>query len=499
MSSFSDFNLLPRLEQAIAKLNFTTPTPVQIQAIPLALEGKDIIASAQTGSGKTAAYCIPMLTLLLKEESARALVLVPTRELVGQISRVIEDFMPGVAAFRPALLIGGVSFGPQLRDLRRGARIIIATPGRLIDHLRTTPRMLDSVRMLVLDEADRMLDMGFAPQLEEVRKKMSGTRQTMLFSATYPSDIQELAAKWTQNAQRVSVGSVVRPVASVEQQVIELQEGNKRSTVLSELEKRTGSVIIFTRTKRRADQLLRALTDTGVAASQIHGGRSQQQRERALAGFRSGHFRALVATDIAARGIDVPEIEHVINYDLPFVAEDYLHRIGRTGRAGRSGKALCLVAPHERALWRSIERLMARQGGRSSREQREESQSLRRESAPKRNDFQQGRGEGRGEWRGPRNDSRSAAGEQGGAARKPYYPRDAAQQQDSQPRRFSRGAPAAQGSTGRSYGNSFGHAAGGRGGRPAGQGARFAGAGARNSGQGARTGGFRSARTDSSR
>jgi ATP-dependent RNA helicase DeaD len=381
VTDFASFDLPEPIQRALVRLNFTAPTPIQAQTIPLALAGRDLVASAETGSGKTAAFCIPILSKLWADRDAAALIIVPTRELAGQIAAVIDDLTGRAASVRPVILIGGMPMRGQERALRSSARIIIATPGRLVDHLQRQPTLLRKMCLLVLDEADRMLDMGFAPQLREVLKRLPTERQTLLFSATYPNDIKELAAGMLRNPERIAIGSVVRPVEVIDQKVIEVEEESKNSKLIDELQNRSGAVLVFTRTKRRADKVAKTLSQQGESACQIHGGRSQRQRDLALQGLRSGKIRVLVATDIAARGIDVPEIEHVINYDLPFVAEDYLHRIGRTGRAGRSGSALCMVAPADRKLWRSIERLMDRREGRSSKEQREETQSLRREFA----------------------------------------------------------------------------------------------------------------------
>lgn len=376
--SFIPYSLPAPILSALKKLNYQSPTKIQEATLQLALAGRDLIASAQTGSGKTAAFAIPLITKLIADKNAHGLILAPTRELAVQIAKVIEDLTTALQGMRPAILIGGVPLYKQERALSRNPRIIVATPGRLVDHLRAHPRLLKAVKVLVLDEADRMLDMGFAPQLKEVREALSGEHQTLLFSATYPTDIQHLAREWMTNPERIKIDSVGLPAEKINQEVRKIDEGAKKTTVINEIGTREGSMLIFTRTKIRADKLARSLVDEGIPASQIHGGRSQAQRQRTLEGFRRGSFRVLVATDIAARGLDIPHIEHVINYDLPFVAEDYLHRIGRTGRAGKSGNALCLIAPHERHLWRSIERLMAEKEGRSSAEQAKEAAAFKK-------------------------------------------------------------------------------------------------------------------------
>lgn len=358
MNTFNELALPGELSSALQKMEFLTPTPIQAQSIPAALEGRDLVASAETGSGKTAAFGIPMITRLLKNEDSVGLVLAPTRELAVQIVKVLKDLSQDLRRFRAALLIGGVPMGGQLQALRTNPRVIVATPGRLVDHLERRSLDLSRCSVLVLDEADRMLDMGFAPQLEQIRRVLPAERQTLLFSATMPPDIEALAAKWLRDPVRVAIGQVSRPVDRIEQKVIEADSAAKNDVLLNELKGRQGSILIFTRTKRRTDRLTRVLFGAGHRVVQIHGDRSQGQRQRALDGFREGKFTILVATDIAARGLDIPEIAHVINYDIPMVPEDYVHRIGRTARAGRTGEALALVSPEERSLWKAVVRLM---------------------------------------------------------------------------------------------------------------------------------------------
>ncbi len=389
--TFADFNLPTELNLALAGMKYETPTAVQQQAIPAAMQGKDIIASAQTGSGKTAAFGIPLICQLMEYPQARALILAPTRELAAQIASVLKQLAARTKNFDIALVIGGVGMFPQQKALRAKPQIIVATPGRLVDHLRGN-NVLAGISFLVLDEADRMLDLGFAPQLRTIRQALRGERQTMLFSATFPSDISDLAKEWLVDPVRIAVDAVSKPVERITQSILEVDSRGKNEAAYSHVSSKEGSVIVFTRTKRRADRLADYLHRRGVKACRIHGDRSQGQRQEALNGFRSGRFRVLVATDIAARGIDVPEIEYVINYDLPMVAEDYLHRIGRTARAGRSGEAICFVSPEERPLWRAIERLVATEQGLTSAESRASANSLRKSSG--------GRGQG-GAGRGP--------------------------------------------------------------------------------------------------
>lgn len=368
MNTFENLNLPTTVLTALKRMKFVEPTPIQASAIPVALSGRDLIASAQTGTGKTAAFGIPLVCRLLAEPGSNGLILAPTRELATQISDTLEQLCSTSPQFTIAVIMGGVNMNPQRRALAAKPRIIVATPGRLDDFLRQQPGVLKRFNYLVLDEADRMLDLGFAPQLRSIRKALAADRQTLMFSATFPSDIAELAKEWLKNPERVAIGSVSQPCAKIDQARVEVTSDTKNPVLLDELNRREGSVLIFARTKRRTDRLARFLDDSGVAVCRIHGDRSQGQRDAALKGFRDGRYRVLVATDIAARGIDIPHIEHVINYDLPVVADDYLHRIGRTARAGRSGAALCLVAPEERNLWRAIERLMNKPTGMHSRE-----------------------------------------------------------------------------------------------------------------------------------
>jgi len=358
MNSFQELQLPAELSTALARMNFTVPTPIQAEAVPVGLSGRDLIPSAETGSGKTAAFGIPLIARLIETPSATALVLAPTRELAVQIIHVIKDLAAALPRFQAALLIGGVPMGGQLRALAQHPRVIVATPGRLVDHIERGSVRLDRCAVLVLDEADRMLDMGFAPQLGRIRRVLPRTRQTLLFSATLPPDIEALAAEWLTEPARVAIGQVSRPVERIEQQVIETLAEAKNDVLLRELDGREGSILIFARTKRRTDRLARTLSSAGLRVAHIHGDRSQGQRQKALEGFRDGRYSILVATDIAARGLDIPEIAHVVNYDLPMVPEDYVHRIGRTARAGRHGAALALVSPDERSMWRAIVRLM---------------------------------------------------------------------------------------------------------------------------------------------
>lgn len=359
MQTFQELKLPHPLEKALRLMDFSVPTPIQAQAIPEALTKRDLIGCAQTGTGKTAAFAIPTLAHLMNIPNIMTLILVPTRELATQIADVIRKLTVAAPELRQALLIGGNPMDRQLRALRSNPRIIIATPGRLMDHLKRKTISLDQVKVLVLDEADRMLDMGFAPQLNIIFQAVPKDRQTLLFSATLPSNIEKLASKWLRNPARVTVGETQQANKKITHNVVHTTGNNKNNTLLDELNTRNGSVLIFAKTKHRTDRLSKFLSGFGHSVTHIHGDRSQGQRNSAIRGFRAGDFRIMVATDIAARGLDISHIAHVINYDLPQVAEDYIHRIGRTGRAGAEGQAICLLTPEDKHQWKSISRLLS--------------------------------------------------------------------------------------------------------------------------------------------
>jgi len=354
MNSFQELNLPAFLHEALKKMKFEKPTPVQAQAIPVALQGKDVSASAETGSGKTAAFGIPLLAFLEKHRDRTALVLVPTRELADQVRGVLKELACGRHEYDSALLIGGVGMGAQVDSLRRGARLVIGTPGRINDHLQRKTLHLSRAGFLVLDEADRMLDMGFAPQLDRIRQFLTAPRQTLLFSATMPPDMQSMAAKYLTDPVRIAVGANARPVESIRQAILHTSQARKMDDLVEELKTREGSILIFGRTQHRVDRLSKKLKEAGFANARIHGGRTQGQRRIALEEFKEGRARILVATDIAARGLDISHIAHVINFDLPQVAEDYVHRVGRTARAGAEGDSLSLLTPEDRDLWKDV-------------------------------------------------------------------------------------------------------------------------------------------------
>ncbi len=339
-------------------MRFEKPTPIQEKAIPVALTGRDLLGMAQTGTGKTAAFAIPTLTRLISLQEKTALVLAPTRELALQIHEVVKALTSGQPQLRSILLIGGLPLKAQTKELQKKPRILIATPGRLVDHLNHQPRLLANLAILVVDEADRMLDMGFHPQLKVIKRFLPQKRQTMMFSATFPENIKRLAGEFLYKAESVSVGEAAKPVAKIEQAIIETTAKEKNDVLLDELNAREGSVLIFARTKHRTHRLMRYLQDYGYAVTYLHGDRTQAQRKNAIEGFRRGDFRILVATDIASRGLDISDIAHVINYDLPQQPEDYVHRIGRTARNGKAGRALCLLTPEDRGQWKQIHRAL---------------------------------------------------------------------------------------------------------------------------------------------
>jgi ATP-dependent RNA helicase RhlE len=355
--SFFGLGIAPGLLRVLDTLKFTVPTPIQEAALPIAIEGKDVIGVAQTGTGKTLAFGIPMVQRLAQGKS-RGLVLVPTRELALQVN---EDLAKFVRAFklRTAVVIGGESMVRQVRQLKERPNIIIATPGRLNDHLEHRQVRLSDVGILVLDEADRMLDMGFLPQIERILKTVPKARQTMLFSATMHASVLKIASKHMHLPVRTEIAPSGTAADLVTQEILFVERGHKARLLGQILTQYTGSVLLFVRTKRGAGKVARLLREMGHTAAEIHADRSQPQRKEALRRFKTGEYRILVATDIAARGIDVKDIELVINYDLPDDVGNYVHRIGRTGRAGKQGHAITFAAPDQRGDVKDIERFMS--------------------------------------------------------------------------------------------------------------------------------------------
>lgn len=354
--TFYGLGIAPRLLDIITNLKFTTPTPIQEQAIPPAIEGKDIVGIAQTGTGKTLAFGIPMIQRLIQTKK-RGLVIVPTRELALQVSEALRK-ISNILELRIAVLIGGLSFIPQMRDLSRKPHIIVATPGRFIDHLEHRTLQLHDVSIVVLDEADRMLDMGFLPQIQKILQAVPKDRQTMLFSATMPSEIMSIAIAYMKLPVRVEIAPTGTTVENVTQELFIVQREQKIALLGKLLESHRGSTLVFTRTKYGATRVMRHIKALNISAMELHSNRSMSQRREALEGFKSGKYRVLVATDIASRGIDVKGIELVLNYDLPASSHDYVHRIGRTARAGAYGHAITFAMPHEQREVRAIERLI---------------------------------------------------------------------------------------------------------------------------------------------
>ena len=355
---FSSLSLHTDLQRGIRELGFTRPTPIQAEAIPPALEGRDLLACAQTGSGKTIAFLLPILNQLMAKprRTTRALILTPTRELAAQI---LEEFN-GLAVHTPlsgAAVFGGVGMGPQEHAFRTGVDVIVATPGRLLDHATKPYAKLGGLEYLVLDEADRMLDMGFLPDIKRVLRHIPAKRQTLFFSATMPREIAQLAADMLKNPITISLQRQAAPAVGITQAAYPVPQHLKASLLVELLTRRIlTQALVFTRTKHRANRLAEHLVSAGINAERIHGNRSQVQRTQALAGFKSGKYPVLVATDIAARGIDVEALSHVVNFDVPAAPEDYIHRVGRTGRAELTGEAFTFVAPDEESDFRAIER-----------------------------------------------------------------------------------------------------------------------------------------------
>ena len=353
--TFAELGLSKKSLVALARAGFEAPTPIQAHAIPPALAGKDVVGSAATGTGKTLAFVLPILERLEGKHGTRALVLAPTRELALQIHEQLERFRHGYH-LRSAVVIGGVGMTPQKQAFEKNVEIVVATPGRLNDHLDSGTARLDHVEILVLDEADRMLDMGFLPQLRRILARVPRARQSLLFSATMAGEVADFAREHLRDPVRVEMARSGTTAERAQQQVFLVGEEEKTALLLALLQQDDLSTLVFTRTKRRADRVTKALVRAGYKVAVIHADRSQGQRRAALEGFRSGQHRVLVATDIAARGIDVAEIGHVVNFDLPHVPEDYVHRIGRTARAEASGRASSFASPEEHDLLRGIEK-----------------------------------------------------------------------------------------------------------------------------------------------
>ena len=360
MNNFSELSLSPVLGTNLDRNCFHTPTPVQAQAIPPALSGRDVVATAQTGTGKTLAFVLPLLENLLSqpaEPGVAAVILSPTRELALQIDETFQK-LAAATPIRSAVVVGGMNEQRQLQAIRKGAQVLVATPGRLCDFLQRRLVRLKTVRILVLDEADRMLDMGFLPSIKQILEPMPATKQTLFFSATIEPSVAKLIGQYLQDPVRISIGSATKPAEQVDLHAYEVEQDRKLGLLAHLLKQEEGSFLVFARTKHGTDRLAKKLSRQGIRAAAIHGDRTQNQRNQALKSFQNGDCRVLVATDVAARGIHVDGIAHVVNYDLPQAPEDFIHRVGRTGRAGARGVASTFATRSERGEVRRIERVL---------------------------------------------------------------------------------------------------------------------------------------------
>ena len=431
MTSFHDFGLAEPILRALAQENYQTPTPIQAQTVPIVLQGRDVVGIAQTGTGKTAAFALPILNRLHATrqrpapKSARVLVLSPTRELSGQIADSFRAYGRHIRPLTVELAIGGVPINRQIRGMARGAEVLVATPGRLLDLVHSRAVRLDTVEVLVLDEADRMLDMGFIHDIKKIVAMLPKERQTLFFSATMPQQIVELAKHMLRDPARVSVTPQATTAERIAQRVILTDKASKPALLAEVLKaEQTDRVLVFTRTKHGADKVVRGLQKAGFTAEAIHGNKSQSQRERVLAAFRDGKLRTLIATDIAARGIDVDGISHVVNYDLPNIPESYVHRIGRTARAGAEGVAISFCDHEEAPYLRDIEKLIRmaipatdRRTGRPAAQRPAQPHAAPHHKAGKRREGRPQRGKAAGHARfGGQQDAPRAHGGNGGHA-----------------------------------------------------------------------------------
>jgi ATP-dependent RNA helicase RhlE len=442
--SFDSLGLNPDILRAVAEQGYVEPTPIQQQAIPAVLQGRDLMASAQTGTGKTAGFTLPLLQRLIQKEPhakgrrpVRALILTPTRELAAQVGENVRDYSKYLN-IRSLVVFGGVSINPQMMKLRGGVDILVATPGRLLDLEHQNAVSLDKVEVLILDEADRMLDMGFIHDIRRVLAKLPPRRQNLLFSATFSDEIKALAEKLLHNPLEVEVARRNTASEQITQHVHFVDKKRKRE-LLSQMigEGNWQQVLVFTRTKHGANHLAEQLNKDGIRSAAIHGNKSQGARTRALADFKSGGIRVLVATDIAARGLDIEELPHVVNYELPNVPEDYVHRIGRTGRAAATGEALSLVCVDEHKLLRDIERLLKKEIPRIAIAGYEPDPSIKAE--PIQNGRQQrGGGGGRGQGQGRSGQGQSQGRSQQAAPRRQDGEASKARTQDGKPPRRRR-------------------------------------------------------------
>lgn len=358
MKNFQSMGLPEALNHTLQHMQFNNPTPIQAEAIPLALEGRDILGSAQTGTGKTGAFGIPLVAKLINDPYSAALVITPTRELASQVMNHLKSMLGQKSTIKHALLIGGESISKQFQQLRGRPRLVVGTPGRINDHLQRGTLHLKHTNFLVLDETDRMLDMGFTIQIEHILQFLAPQRQTLLFSATMPKNIVRMAEKYLDNPAHIAVSSTSALASNIQQENIYVTEAEKYTSLVTQLHAREGSAIIFIETKHAADKMAIRLLKEGYDAQAIHGNLHQNKRERVMSDFRAKKYRILVATNVAARGLDIPHIQHVINYDLPKCPEEYVHRIGRTARAGAAGFALNLITPADKSKWNAIDRIL---------------------------------------------------------------------------------------------------------------------------------------------
>ncbi|MEC8882241.1 MAG: DEAD/DEAH box helicase [Pseudomonadota bacterium] len=382
--TFESMDMPVVLKNGLDKLKLVQPTPIQGKAIPVALEGKDVVGSAQTGSGKTLAFLLPMLTHLLKADNkvSKALVITPTRELAQQVMTQIQALLKEGLFLKVALLIGGDSMFKQLKQLKVSPKVIVGTPGRINDHLRRGSLDLKRCDFVVLDETDRMLDMGFSVQIDAILEQACDSRQTLMFSATFPEEIKRISNRYLRDPVNVTMDQTFMPAKEITQDTVMIAEKDKYDKLLESLEKRQGSVIIFMKTKFSTERMAKRLTKEGHRSDAIHGDLRQSRRTKVIESFRKEKFRVLVATDVAARGLDIPHIEHVVNFDLPQCPEDYIHRIGRTGRNGASGFAMNLVSPVDRKRWQAISILLNPNAKPSGSKNQKRSQSNSRSRKP---------------------------------------------------------------------------------------------------------------------
>ncbi len=356
MNDFNGINLPLEIVSSLERMSIIKPTEIQKKTIPIALEGLDLLASSHTGSGKTLAYLLPAIVSIIKHDKP-ILVMVPTRELASQVQQTLIKVADSLKITN-VMLIGGESISKQLFCLKRSPMAIIATPGRLIDHLQRGSLKVTNVNMVILDEMDRMLDMGMKDQLEEVNNYLPKKKQVLMFSATMPPHIIEMSKKYLSNPERIAIGSTTKASVQIKQETMHVEAERKFPELIKQLKERTGSIIVFVKTKNNADRLAKMLKLENLRAEAIHGDLSQSKRTSVILSFRQARNRIMVATDLAARGLDIPHTQHVINYDLPMCPEDYLHRIGRTGRGSNTGNALSFISPEDGKKWRAIDRLM---------------------------------------------------------------------------------------------------------------------------------------------